>query len=78
MAGASTKRTTVATQRSKCASLPIRCALANRWRRSCSKALGLSPNKIAQMPLALLATSIDPSEQALVAKRISLSVPPAR
>jgi len=48
-----------------------KCASGNLTCRSCSSTAGDAPNRIAQTPLALDATRIDPSEQRLTAYWIS-------
>ncbi|MCY1438737.1 hypothetical protein D9M71_549490 [compost metagenome] len=72
------KPMTLATSCSKSLSPPIRCARGNLSCRSCSRASGSSPRKMAQTPTLLCATRKWPREHSPRAKRISLLVPPAR
>ncbi len=58
-----------------------RRSVAALGKRSCSSrtsASGSSPSRIAQTPLPVIATRIEPSEHSPTANRISASTPPSR
>src|ERR1035437_11052786 len=78
MRGASTKRTTCATVRSKSRSPEISVARGKRSARSCTSVLASSPSRIAHTPFPVAATRTVPSEQTPDANRISAWRPPAR